>query len=702
MDKNLGTSEVFETVEAGVSSAYDPMLLQQNSLAWQVNGQIRGGKSSTRMGLKEKLLLPTGKVQGVSYFSIQHGMLVVSIAGRLYRVRVTSKDFSYEEISLGFINSPALPECWMEETSGYLIIQDGESNPVLYNGSTARRSDVTGLVSKELNGDNVYPEVPRGRMMAYINGRLWVVINDNELVAGDIKTSTDASELRFTENQYFIGGGAFYFKNKITAISGMPATGAAGYGALIVFGASSADSLRADITDRDLWQQMPGFIQPILLNSGCASHGSIAEVNQDIVWRDSDGSIRSIRSSVGSEATAGSTPVSEEISRIIDHESDKHLKDVSSIFFKNRYLSTASPFLNDLGGTNFRKLIALDFSPVSSMRAVGMPAYDGEWTGLYFQKLVRGKFDGRDRAFAISHDVDGNNRLWEILPEASKDQSFTYNGTEASYADSPIYKEIELPRRSWQNSSALKRLSRCDIFLSDIKEQAQLKVYWRKDNQVKWNLWDTVDVCARVKQSVTNVTPYIPQNLTTQGRPQIRTVTIPEVDLGDGTFAHVGFEFQIKVVLTGHAKIHRVVVWARTEDTQTFADRDETFDDCAEWDATGNNTNYLIPVDTPDVGSNQLIANINSINYMDVISEIVCSGDFFVSLGIFDVPGEPINVTSIAVTDGITSEFSIPVTVQDNSFEIGAFIRVSASGSMTITHTGTNSPMVFNIAVLVQ
>jgi len=137
--------QIFSTCELGVSSAFEPELIPDNQLAWMKNGVARGGKASTRPFLKQRLILPTGVVQGVSYFSIQSGMLIMQIAGHEYRVRISNKSFSYEEIPLSFLNSAAIPEVWMQETVGSIVIQDGQSYPIIYVGSTARRLSVTGL-----------------------------------------------------------------------------------------------------------------------------------------------------------------------------------------------------------------------------------------------------------------------------------------------------------------------------------------------------------------------------------------------------------------------------------------------------------------------------------------------------------------------------------------------------------------------------
>lgn len=577
------TPLIFETCELGVSTAFEPELIPDNQLVWMKNGVARGGKASNRPFLKQRMILPTGKVQGVSYFSIQKGMLIMQIAGREHRIRIANKSFSSEEIPLSFLNSSALPEVWMQETVGSIVIQDGQSYAIIYDGSTARRSDPT------------KSEVPMGRMMAYGNGRLWIAINDNELIAGDIKTRTFQSELKFTEGQYFLGGGAFYFPFAQRGLAFIPASGAAGYGSLMVFGEAQMQGVRADIASRDLWATFPGFIQPILLSSGAISHFSIVEANQDLFWRDGTGGIRSVRSSASAEIQGpGNSPLSREVSRITDYESVHRLSQCSAIQFNNRLLMTASPFINMYGTTSYRNLISMDFAPMSSLRGKAPPAYDGQWEGINFVRLVQGQFQNVRRAFAVSTDDDGLNRLWEIVDSGQADLYEACDGSEVVTVNSPVPMVIEYPARSFGDPKRRKRLERCDVFLAGLDGQSELSVYWRADNYQKWSAWDDVSACAKTTDPATNA-PHAWKNLLNQERPQTKTFSIPAAmnEITERAL-HVGFEFQVRIVLRGKGKIFRTVVYASMLDEEQFADRDETFSECIQNDITGNEIQYKL------------------------------------------------------------------------------------------------------------
>jgi hypothetical protein len=573
--------QIFDTCELGVSTAFEPELIPDNQLVWMKNGVARGGKASTRPFLKQRLILPTGRIQGVSYFSIQKGMLIMQIAGHIYRIRIANKSFSYEEIPLTFLNSSNIPEVWMQETVGSFVIQDGQSYAIIYDGSTARRSDPT------------KSEVPMGRMMAFGNGRLWIAINDNELIAGDIKTKVFQSELKFTEGQYFSGGGAFYFPFAQRGLAFIPASGAAGYGALMVFGESQTQGVRADIASRNLWPDFPGFIQPVLLSNGAISHFSIVEENQDLFWRDGNGGIRSIRSTATSEVSGpGNTPISREIARITDFESVHRLSQCSSINLDNRLLMTASPFINIYGTTSYKNLISLDFAPMSSLRGKAPPAYDGQWEGINFVRLVKGKFQNIIRAFAVSTDDDGLNRLWEISDSGQADLFEECESSAVVAVNSPVPMVLEYPARAFGDPKRRKRLERCSVYLSGLDGESELDVYWRADNYQKWTQWDDVTTCAKTTDAAVNA-PHVWKNLQKQERPQTKTFSIPDgINNMTDRALHVGFEFQVRIVLRGKGKIFRTVVYASMLDEEQFADRDDTFSDCIENDITGNEIQY--------------------------------------------------------------------------------------------------------------
>lgn len=568
----------WETCPGGISSAVAPELLPQGQFAWAANVAVRGGKPHTRPPIVERIILPEGLHQGSAYFGVQGGMIVCAIAGRIYRLRIGTNLFSYEEIPLGFVNSGVLKQAWFQQTVETLVIQDGQSNAILYNGSTARRA--------------ASDEVPRGRSMAYGNGRLWVAINENELVAGDIRTRTAGSELKFTETDYLSGGGALYFPRGITGLAFIPITGAADFGTLIVFSRDSAESIRADVTNRDMWPNMVGFVTNVFRNIGCSGDWSPTEVNQDLYWRDGRGDIRSLANAISTANTPGSTPISREVQRLVDFDSEQLLPWVSAVYFDNRLLMTSSPYLNVSAGVSFKDLVSLDFSPISTNQAKAPPAYDGQWTGIPgIAQLITGEFDGQNRAFAISSGEDGINRLWEIMTRGRDD---AYLSCGSGGIPNRIEAYIEYPSIGFGLPKNRKRLERCDIWFGGIDGELDMRLYWRTDNDQKWNEWDDSSACATTTDSSTT-TPHTWKNLLSQQRPQVKSFTIPDgIDDVTRYAEKVGFEFQIRLAWTGKCQIERLMIYATDLGDKPYADEPDT--ECVENDVTGNRLTYEIPV----------------------------------------------------------------------------------------------------------
>ena len=572
-------SEGFTSALSGVNSSVAPDLVGQSALAWGYNVANRGSRPRTRPYFIRRMTLPTGRVQGASYFSVQNGMGVVVIDGRMYRLRPgtarDSSDSSYEEITLPSLGSSSTLRVWMCQTVESLVVQDFLNAPIIYDGSSARQAGTL--------------EVPRGKQMAYGNGRLWVAVNNTTLAAGDIRTSSPGSELIFTETNYLSGGGTFTFPEGITALGFIATTGTSDYGSLLVFGPNAVDTLRADITARDDWQSMPGFITSALRHGGAPGQTCLAEVNQDMYWRDTEGGIRSLRSSLADESGAGNSPISREVSRLTDFDTKDRLIDCPAINFNNRLLVGSSPYINFYGRTSWGSLVSLDFAPVSTMQGKASPSYDGEWSGLGITHMFSGRIGGKPRCFAVACSPTGENSLWEILDDNSGEiADRVLDCSTDELTDSRVTCYVETARRSFGALGTRKRLERVDVYVSNLLGRADVSVYWRADVNQKWRLADTFTFCAQYNdpEETSDETPHVFKNLVAQHRSQAKTFTLnPSRDLISKYGTHIGFEFQFRIVWTGHMELTRVVAHASPLDESVYAHR-VTDDSCVPEDVT--------------------------------------------------------------------------------------------------------------------
>lgn len=575
-----------EVVSDGVNTAFRPNKIGPYQLSWAANLSVRDSSPQTRgNALIQRAVLPKGRVQGAGYFSRDGGQFIVSIWGQLHRILLTGNNAVIDQIPLAWRNSSIIPEVWMCETAGSFVVQDGQSAAIVYDGSAANRST----------------SIPLGRQMAYVNGRLWLVDETGfNVLAGDITTDVFQSELYFTETQYLSGGGSFNFKKQVTALAGLPTNNTnTGFGSLVVAGREFTNALRAEITSRDLWSQIPGFEIVVLPTVGIAGQASVVGVNQDLYWRDASGQIWSLRSATSDAQGPGNSPISREVARITDFETDVQVPYSSTIYFNNRIIMTASPFYNRFGAASFKKLIALDVAPTATMRGKGNPAYDGEWNGLNFVRLMQGDIQGTKRAFAISTDDDGENRLWEFVPNADADASYLSAGTGAgtgngviSLQPSSITSYAEFRRFDFQVPSRKKQLKRCDIFPTDLVGECHVQVYWRTDNRTQWILWDEFDVCA----TMTNADNQW-LDLAQQERGRVKTLTAPA--LNDSILhqaADVGYGFQIRLVWTGKLLIDRLTIWAKPLEETMYSELADLSPECVRNSIVNNEVSYSIPV----------------------------------------------------------------------------------------------------------
>jgi len=565
----------------GINSAFRPDQIGQAQAAWASNISIRDGKPRTRgFGLVQRAILPKGQVQGAGFFSADQGMFILSIWGQLWRLLVNGNNVTIDQIPLGFVNSPIIQQVWMCETAGSFLVQDGQSACIIYDGSVTRRADPT------------IPEVPIGTMMAYGNGRLAVVVQGagNQVQVGNITSDIFQSELQFTETIYLSGGGSFLFRTPVNALSFLPVNNTdTGYGSLIVLGDKYVNSLGLQITARELWDQIPGFEQVLLPKIGAAGQDAVIGVNQDLYWRDPNGQIWSLRAAQWDALSPGNSPLSREVSRVVGYETTNQLDVSGGIFFNNRILFLASPFNNLFGATSFKYLISLDTAPLSTMRGKSPPSYDGVAEGLQFVKIFAGSPNGVDRAFAISTDPDGENRLWEIVTNAVADASILSGGL----TQNSITSYYESRRFDWGSPGQKKKLMRLDIWPCELQGVTTITAYYRADNRSQWQPWGpslTVDA-----QMTNNAGQWY--DLQAQERGRVKSFTMVDgTDAIDQSPLNVGYGFQVRIVWDGYLLMDRIKLWSKPVPETDYSEQGDMVASGLQNVVTNNDISYSIPV----------------------------------------------------------------------------------------------------------
>jgi hypothetical protein len=562
----------FAALAGGIDSGRSPALLPPTQLAYAVNATMRDGFVTCRPGWRKRTLTfldqngdidtttrdrftTEGRWQGAIGYSDDKGgtSLIASIGGRVFQINTANYNTQDLTAQAGFTMRSDLPIVWMSQAENFVIVQNGEERPAIYDGANIRLSNTKALGF----GD----EVPIGEAMAYVLGRLWVALpGGRSFLAGDLAYSVTGSRsdvLNFTENTFLNGGGEFTVPASAGTIRAMRGVAlqdsTTGQGPLQVMTTRGAFSVNAPF-DREAWGSVTSPIQTVsLLSAGAVSHTATINVNGDIWFRGPDG-IRSYVIARRDHGTWVNTPLSREVTRTLSSDGVPLLRYSSAALFDNRFLCTCAPYIaldddNNVRGIAHRGIAALDFAPVSSMFNRSNPAWEGLWTGLRILQLVTTEGDStRLFAFALNTD-DHSIELWELDPAARFDVATP--GT-----DTRIQWSFETPEYGFETGGwNLRSLGYGDIWLRQIAGTVDLTVKYRPDADPLWQSWGTPQVCGLYKDCTTSncgtPTTYLPQY-----RARIRLpAPADDVDSATGKPYRHGYRFAARVEVTGFTQV---------------------------------------------------------------------------------------------------------------------------------------------------
>lgn len=562
-------------IRSGMNCGVQPRLLPKDQVAFAINVTFRGGLPKTRpVWRKMALTYAQGTNQtdatealfqeALFYRAYGPGenCLISSIGGRVFRYVIGSgASATVQDITItGDVNNPVNPDCWMWQGENFLVIANGEANPLFFDGAKLRRS----------LGD-AGQEIPVCCMGAYVQGRMWYTFPDRQsFAAGDLVYSLGfndgydgrASILKTDENTFLSGGGAFGIPVDAGLINAMSSVAIAdtslGQGSLQVMTQSSVFSVQVPL-DRIQWASTEYPLMTVgLPNYGSLSQWATVTVNGDIWYRATDG-IRSYQIGRRDQNTWVQTPLSVEVEKILHRDTEELLGKASGVLFNNRLLITTAPFNVRSRGTTHWGLIALDFNNISTLTTRSQPAYDGLWTGLKILKVLKGTFGTVERCFAFCLRCDGAIELWELL----KDDAgyFDLNGTTTVGVESSIITRS----MGWgDDGNELKRLLCNDVYIDRLagNNTVDLTFKYRSDEDPLWNDWHSFSLCAPVKDCTTDGCPTF-QDVKEQYRTFIR-LPEPEDVCSPVTerMTRTGYEFQTFMAWKGFLQLNRLHSWA--------------------------------------------------------------------------------------------------------------------------------------------
>jgi hypothetical protein len=447
----------------------------------------------------------------------------------------------------------------------------GATSPTWKNISAVPGTNYpAGVVIRSVSGGGG-TELPVCRMGAYGMGRNWISLPDKRsFLGGDIVgSSTGTAQYNFRDavlnvasNPFLAAGKTFSVPGQNQAINAMcfatTLDVSLGQGPLEVYTANTVFSCLSPVDDF-MWTTITNpILTESLIGAGGLGQNSTIAASGDTISRSLDG-IRSLILARRDFDTWGNVPISEEMLRVLPDDDASLLQYSSAIVFDNRMLMTCIP-TDGPRGVYHQGLIALNFSPVSSLRGKQPSIYDGFWSELNVLQLLKGQFLGVERAFAFCFNkVNSKIEIWELLP-TSKTDHFD-NGTTPitwSFESASLMRQVK-----GKGEFELCRLIDGEIYISDLIGTANFQVFYRPDYDDCWHPWHSFSVCAK------NTKPGEPK----QYRPRLGLGT-PDITKCDPTtnkpFA-VGRFFEVRIQVTGHCVIKGVLIKATKEDEQEFA-----------------------------------------------------------------------------------------------------------------------------------
>lgn len=542
----------FQAITKGMDSGLNPSLLDRQTLSYAVNCQTRGCYVSNRNGRKQQAItfpdsttqtaFEDGLFQGTTFYAPAEigAYIAVAVAGRIFLIDVINNFVLSEITPSGDTMLPNVRHVWMTQAEDWLCVQDGTSAAILFNGATYRRAD------------SAAKELPPGEAMAYALGRLWVA-QGRYYIGSDLMAGTDNAPT-FIENTVIGAGGAFAVPQQSGSIVGFyPVANldtSLGQGGLAIFTRDCVHVLQVPF-DRDEWKNLTNMpLQSVaLLKYGATSQESIVPVNSDLFFRSKDG-IRSLQMSRRDFSSWGNVPISAELDRLFAYDDKYNLGSVSGCLLNNRLLMTCSPKFNEIHGTSFSGLAALDFDPISGITVKATPVYDGFHDGIDILQVVSGEVEGVDRAWAIVLGPTGKIGLWEL----DTDDFFDGDNNEDR-----IEWQFETGCYDFKTPSELKRLETAEFWYDNLAGEVDFALYYKPDQSPDWTLWHEWTETKPIGLSTPSLGGFpAPQY---GGRHSVPQPADDESPLSERP-SRQGFNYQLKLVVRGPARFLRGLVKA--------------------------------------------------------------------------------------------------------------------------------------------
>lgn len=427
-----------------------------------------------------------GAVTGMCYYrgirNKTNAFLIVAVNDRILAGMITPDSIIfYPAIHKGInIDRQNSFFCKAEDI---LVFQNGKDYPLFWRGgfNGAALSQMKPVY--ESSFVQSFPMMV-GNIMVYCHGRIFIATENDLVYASDhiysqgISLDSNEAILRFQESTYPSGGdgfGATSDMDQITGLSSVKKIGAlTGHGEVFALCRNGAFSI--DPTPvRSQWTAQ-SIQKTLFIGKGCSAYDSVLNIGDDIMYRDSDGHISSIKfSSNQNSAEYESDSMSQDVDLYLSYDNNPLIGHSKSVLDDGRALFTCVLELEEsiLGGTHIfsNAIVPIDFS-----RTENRFRFEGIWTGPRVTHCCNIFSGGTKLSVFSSFDTDKQNRLYRLDKKGSGDFS---NGKKLPIVS--MYLQNNLFHSTEINDVSTKKVKKQDVIYKDATGKIKIKSSIAKD-----------------------------------------------------------------------------------------------------------------------------------------------------------------------------------------------------------------------------
>lgn len=423
------------------------------------------------------------------------------------------------------------------------------------------------------------PEIPAAGAMDYFMGRTWYAqgrqYSGSDIVKGPSGTpqyNFRDSVLKVTENPLVLNGDGFTVPDNagnLRAIAhSIQINAVLGQGQLYPFAREAIYSQYVPVT-RALWIAASGNNAPlqtvVQTSRGSVNDRCIVAINGDLYFQTLEPGIASLTLATRYFDQPGNIELSAAEDRILQFVDRSLLPYATGCFFDNRLLESSLPMQLPQGVVH-TAVIPLDFLPISKFGVSFNPIWEGHHEGLPMLQMLTGDFGGRNRQFAVTVSaVDspagpkGSIQLYEVV----QDQQFDENPN----GEARIQWQMEFPAFTWGQEFELKKLVSSEIWADRIFGEVIFHAEYRPDGQTCWSDWHTWKTCSARNSCENTINPQCyPLEDYGENYRQVMGLPLPPatcaVSSGSPRPTNVGFQFQVRLTVTGFCRIRGLQLFA--------------------------------------------------------------------------------------------------------------------------------------------